>query len=130
MGVRELGHRLLRAIRSILKTSRIIIWLALLSVPLVGSRLPNTLEQILNSGTLTVISRNGPTTYYEDANGYTGFEYLLAKRFAKSLGVELEIKEVEHLGSMLDAVGGLGDFAAAGLSITPKREKNVHFSRP
>ena len=58
--------------------------------------MPTTLEQVQARGTLTIISRNGPTTYYEGANGYTGFEYSLAQAFAKRLGVELQIVAVAN----------------------------------
>ena len=59
---------------------------------LVASRPPTALEQVLASGTLVAISRNGPTTYYEGPNGTTGFEYALLQGFADSLGVTLEIR--------------------------------------
>ncbi len=88
------------------------------------------LERIQASGELVVISRNGPTTYYEGPNGLTGFEYTLANAFAKHLGVKLVIREVEDLGFMLDEVGNNGHFAAAGLSITEKRAQKVAFSSP
>jgi membrane-bound lytic murein transglycosylase F len=103
---------------------------AALSAPLVSSRTPTTLEQIQSGGKLTIISRNGPTTYYEGTDGFTGFEYQLAKNFAKRLGVELEIIEEEDLSRLLDKVGEAGHFAAAGLSVTERRKRNVTFSRP
>ena len=68
-----------------------------LCLPLVASRHPSILEQVQESGELVVLSRNGPTTYYEDSTGLTGFEYHLAKAFADQLGVKLVIKEVEDL---------------------------------
>lgn len=99
------------------------------TVPLAGSRMPNTLEQIQASGKLVVVSRNGPTTYYEDSEGYTGFEYHLLSAFANHLNVKLEIVEEEDLDRMIDAVGSAGHFAAAGLTVTPKRQRHVKFSR-
>jgi len=98
--------------------------------PLTSSRLPTIIEQIQSSGELVVISRNGPTTYYEGASGYTGFEYTLARSFAKHIGVNLVVKEVEDLGQMLDQVGQTGHFAAAGLTVTHKREQKVTFAEP
>jgi membrane-bound lytic murein transglycosylase F len=103
---------------------------AAVSVPLVGSRMPSTLEQVQINGKLTIISRNGPTTYFEGANGYTGFEYTLAQAFAKRLGVELEIVEVEDLNRLIGSVGEQGHFAAAGLTVTPRRQRDLTFSRP
>ncbi len=58
---------------------------------LVRSTPISQLEQVLTSGELLVISRNGPTTFYEGANGLTGFEYTLLQSFAQSLGVKLII---------------------------------------
>lgn len=103
---------------------------AILSAPLVGSRTPTTLEQIQSSGKLTIISRNGPTTYYEGTDGYTGFEYTLANTFAKRLGVKLHIVEEEDLGRLIDEVGVTGHFGAAGLTVTERRKRDVTFSRP
>lgn len=100
-------------------------------LPLVGSRIPTTLESVQQSGKLVVISRNGPTTYYEGPDGLTGFEYNLAKQFADYLGVELEIRETENLGVMLDSIGTeAGNLAAAGLTITDVRRQKVQFSEP
>ena len=35
------------------------------------------LSQIKEEGVLRIVTRNGPTTYYEDRNGPAGFEYVL-----------------------------------------------------
>jgi len=116
--------------RRLARQIKLLTMAAAISVPLVGSRMPTTLEQVQASGKLTVISRNGPTTYYEGASGYTGFEYSLAQAFAKRLGVELEIVEEEDLSRLIDNVGHKGHFAAAGLTVTPRRQRDVAFSRP
>lgn len=97
---------------------------------LTGSRQPTLLETIQEAGELVVISRNGPTTYYEGRSGYTGFEYTLLKSFARTLGVRLVIKDVEDLGQVIDEVGRLGHFAAAGLTVTARRSRQVQFSEP
>ena len=39
------------------------------------SRPPTTLEEVLTSGQLRVITRNSPTTYYEGALGTDGPEF-------------------------------------------------------
>ena len=46
------------------------------------------LAQIKADGQLVVITRNSPTTYYEEADGPAGLEYEMAKMFADELGVE------------------------------------------
>ncbi len=104
---------------------------AALTLSLVSSKIPSTLEKIQSSGKLHMVSRNGPTTYYKGANGYTGFEYIVAKRFAKHLGVKLVVHDSDDLGQMLYDVANLKyDFAAAGLTVTPKRQLLVDFSSP
>lgn len=100
-------------------------------VMLIGSRPPTTLELVLAQGELRVISRNGPTTYYEGPYGYTGFEYQLLKRFADELGVELVIEDREDLEHMFNDVrAGRAHLAAAGLTITESRSRAVRFSPP
>lgn len=100
------------------------------TVAVIGaSKAPSTLDRVIDSGELRMISRNGPTTYYQGAQGMTGFEYALALGFAEDLGVELIIDEQENLATMLGAVGSQkADFAAAGLTITEARQQQVRFS--
>jgi membrane-bound lytic murein transglycosylase F len=134
MELKKRRHKMLnlawRGLRRFAQQIKLLALAAALSAPLVGSRTPTTLEQIQSSGKLTIISRNGPTTYYEGTDGLTGFEYQLAKNFAKRLGVELEIVEEEDLNRLLDNVGISGHFAAAGLTVTERRKRNVAFSHP
>ncbi len=105
--------------------------LCTLSLGLVSSKTPSALEKVLEQGQLTIISRNGPTTYYEGPNGLTGFEYSLAKSFADELGVALNIESEDNLGILIDSVGSdRGDVGASGLTVTDKREKKVRFTRP
>lgn len=89
----------------------------------------NKLNAVKHAGELVVLTRNSPTTYYEGPDGPTGFEYDLAHAFAERLGVNLRIKTVERFGDILPMVAnGEGDFAAAGLTITPMRETQVRFT--
>ncbi|MGQ9425392.1 membrane-bound lytic murein transglycosylase MltF [Gilvimarinus sp. F26214L] len=98
---------------------------------LVGSDTPSLLEKIQASGKLYVLSRNGPTTYYEGPYGFTGFEYTLAQAFAKELGVELVIRDEDNLAILLDALGGpKAHIGASGLTVTHKRQRELLFSRP
>ncbi|SMF57949.1 membrane-bound lytic murein transglycosylase F [Alteromonadaceae bacterium Bs31] len=115
------------AIRTLLTCAMLVA----LASALESSRIPTVLESIQNSGKLVVISRNGPTTYYEGPSGTTGFEYQIARKFAKFLGVKLEVRETENLGVMLDDVGtDKGHLAAAGLTVTEKRKQKVLFGEP
>ncbi|HET8552114.1 MAG TPA: membrane-bound lytic murein transglycosylase MltF [Gammaproteobacteria bacterium] len=92
---------------------------------------PSLLAQIKQLGVLRVVTRNSPTTFYFGPHGPTGFEYDLAKLFADSLGVRLEIYAPLSLRNVLDAVGdGRADIAAAGLSVTRTREQRLRFGPP
>lgn len=96
-----------------------------------GSKTPSILEKIQAKGELHVISRNGPTTYYEGPHGLTGFEYTLAKAFADEIGVELVIREQSNLAILMESVGGpAGHIGASGLTITERRKRKVRFGRP
>lgn len=86
------------------------------------------LEQIKDDGQLIVITRNSPTTYYEGPDGPAGLEYELVKMFADELGVELTLLVPDTLNDLLRQIeAGDAHIAAAGLTITPEREKNFRF---
>lgn len=93
---------------------------------------PTTLERIQEQGVLHVITRNSPSTYFQDRNGETGFEYELVKRFAEQLGVELKIEtadNIEQLFARLDNANG-PQLAAAGLISSTARLDKARFSDP
>jgi membrane-bound lytic murein transglycosylase F len=90
---------------------------------------PPLLEQIKKQGELRVITRYGPTTYYEGANGATGLEYELAQRFAEELNVKLRLIIADNFTDILQQViDQKVHFAAAGLTVTPTRKTNVRFA--
>jgi len=87
------------------------------------------LKRIQEQGKLVVVTRNAPTTYYEDRDGATGFEFDLVSAFAEELGVELELVTRDSpadILAMLDA--GEADIAAAGLTRTEQRQARFLFS--
>ena len=87
------------------------------------------IEEIQKRGVLKVITRNSPTTYYESADGSAGVEFELAEAFAKSLGVKTQYIVNDNLKEIIESVNsGEADLAAAGLTITPEREKQVRFA--
>lgn len=91
---------------------------------------PTALERVQEDGVLRVITRNSPTTYYQDRNGETGFEFDLAERFAKSLGVKLEIETantLDELYARLNTPNG-PHLAAAGLIESASRSPLARFS--
>lgn len=86
------------------------------------------LSQVQEQNELIVISRNGPTTYYEGSNGPTGFEYELASLFADFLGVKLRMVVPPNFSDILPLITrGDAHLAAAGLTITEKRREIVRF---
>ncbi len=123
-----------KAARTVARITKLAMMLSIMMIAagsLNSSRTPTVLENVLASGELHMISRNGPSTYFEGPGGYEGFEYAIAKRFADSLGVELVIHDEEDLGVMLDKVhNSRVHFAAAGLTVTDKRQQKVKFASP
>ena len=102
-------------------------WLLCLLLAACG-RTPSVLDQVLQDNELIVITRYGPTTYYEGPDGPTGFEYELVKRFSEYLGVELHIVVPPNFNDILPLTA-LGDahLAAAGLTVTDQRKEKVRF---
>ncbi len=87
------------------------------------------LEQIQRLGVLKVATINSPTTYYKSGDGEVGFEYDLARRFARELGVRLDLRVVDSAQAALDAVSAQRvHMAAANLSITDQRARNILFT--
>lgn len=94
--------------------------------PLITSR---SLEDIVQSGHITVITLSSPYSYYEYRKEKKGFEYDLAAEFAKYLGVELRIWVSERREKLVpDLLEGKGDFIAANLVMTPRDMDRIGFS--
>lgn len=85
-----------------------------------------SLREIIKSGKLIVITRNAPTTCYEDRDGsMAGMEYEMAVSFAEYLGVEPQFRVIDTISGILEALaGGEGDLAAAGLTFTLGRSED------
>lgn len=81
-----------------------------------------TTDTVKPGGELVVVTRNGPTTYYNSRYGPEGFEYALARNFAADLGMTLKIREVDSLKQMFRELdSGRAQLAAAGLTVTTTR---------
>jgi membrane-bound lytic murein transglycosylase F len=90
------------------------------------------LPEIREQRVLRVITRNSPATYFLWRGKLMGFDYELAKRFAREQGLRLEVvvpqRNEDPLAVLLE---GRGDILAAGL--TPSalhRERGLSFSVP
>jgi membrane-bound lytic murein transglycosylase F len=97
--------------------------------PIVNDHKFYTLHKIIKAGQITVITRNSAHCYYTYREEPMGFEYELAKEFAEYLGVQLKVQIAEDWEEMIPALeNGDGAFIAAGVTITPKRQKQAAFS--
>ncbi len=87
------------------------------------------LSAIKESGTLIVLTRNAPTTWYIGRDGEsTGIEHDMIEAFAAHLGVKTEFRIKETVPEILDALEqGEGDLAAAGLTIFDERKQRFRF---
>ncbi|MCB1703710.1 MAG: membrane-bound lytic murein transglycosylase MltF [Halioglobus sp.] len=95
---------------------------AVLLTLLGGCGRQDSLAEIRERGELVVASRNSPTTYYQDKNGPTGFEYALCELLAEELGVELRMETVYSLRDLFTRLDRQTvNIAAAGLTLTEER---------
>jgi membrane-bound lytic murein transglycosylase F len=93
------------------------------------ARKPDRLQQIRERGTLIVLTRNAPTTYYIGRDDHPeGPEFELARDFARSLGVKPKFVVKNSVSALLHALAtGEGDMIAAGLTRTPQRADRFLF---
>lgn len=82
-----------------------------------------------DSNKLTMVTEAGfaPYEFYQDGE-IVGVDIEIAKEIAKSLGKELEIKDVAFDVIINEIQSGKADFGAAGMSITPDRLEEVDFT--
>lgn len=68
-----------------------------------------------------------PYEYYENGE-IVGVDVAIAKEIAKELGKKLVVKNVDFDSIVSELKSGKSDFAAAGMSITEERKKQVDFT--
>ena len=125
--MRELSNRARKIRNRVILTTLLAFFIGYVS----NSQHQSDLAVIKARGELVMLTLPGPTTFFEDGQGKNGFDYLLAKAFADSLGVELVVKPMPTVRSLLLSVGGpQGDFAAANLVKTELRDKSLRFTTP
>lgn len=89
------------------------------------------LQRVQDEGELVVVTRVSPATYLETQNGATGLEYDLARLFAQELGVELRIVKAGSLDDIFSLVARRQvHLGAAGITVTPERERRFRFTEP
>lgn len=89
------------------------------------------LEQIKLEGTINILTHHHPTTYHSSSGSLTGLEFDLIMLFAKRIGVKANFIVPNNFSDILSKLSkNQADIAAAGLTITPTRKKNIRFSSP
>ncbi len=82
-----------------------------------------------NKEKLVLVTEAGFAPYeYYDNGEIVGVDIDIAKEIAKSLDMELEIKDVYFDSIINEVKTGKSDFGAAGISYTEERAKEVNFS--
>ena len=89
------------------------------------------LDAIKKRGALRVLTRNSSTTYFLHRGEELGFEYELAREFARTLGVRLELVIPPSRDALLAHLrDGKGDLIAAGFAVTAERSREFAFTAP
>ncbi|MDT8379641.1 MAG: membrane-bound lytic murein transglycosylase MltF [Desulfotignum sp.] len=92
--------------------------------------LPGSIERIQKSGVLRLITTRSLNNFYIYKNRPTGFEYELAREFARYLHVDLNVVTPGWNNLLVYLDLGKGDFVGAGMTITRERQDKVDFSIP
>lgn len=89
------------------------------------------LSEMKKRGTLRVLVRNNAVSFFAYRGNRDGFDYELAKGFAKSQRLMLEVIIAPSYDALIPMLQeGRGDLIAASFTATPEREKAISFSRP
>lgn len=90
-----------------------------------------TLEDIKKSGKITMVTNAEFEPFeYKDHDQVVGIDADIAKEIADKLGVKLEITDIAFDACVPSLTTGKADFCAAGMTVTPDRQKNVDFTDP
>ncbi len=82
----------------------------------------------MQRGHITMLTRNGASSYFIGSEGDTGPEYELVRGFADFLGVDLEVRVAPAFGQLSQLLNNQqGDLIAANLTRTPARERVFRF---
>ena len=89
------------------------------------------LAQIKEDGKLILLTENTSTSYYLFRGQPIGYDYELVKAFAKSQGLDLEVRVIDDLNQMFELLrSGEGDIIACNLVINDERRQIVEFTSP
>lgn len=89
------------------------------------------LSTIVNTGSLKLVTRNSPDTYFIEKDRAAGFEYDLAKAYAQYLGVKLELVLAKNFYDIATTIKQHdAHIAGAMITVTPKLEAEFDFTHP
>jgi membrane-bound lytic murein transglycosylase F len=89
------------------------------------------LEEIRRRKVLRVLTRNNAATTYLYRGDQVGFEFELARQFARSLKCRIEVVIPPAFDDLIPwLLEGRGDLIAASMTATPDRAKRVAFTMP
>jgi membrane-bound lytic murein transglycosylase F len=89
------------------------------------------LDDIRKSGKLRVLLAYDPINYFIYKGAPMGYSYELAERFARELGVRLEVVPVRNLDRQIPMLrNGEGDLIAHFMTVTAMRSRIIDFSLP
>lgn len=87
-------------------------------------------EYTQHDGELIALMDNSMTSYFIYKGQPMGFEYEMLSLFAKENNLKLTVKIINQTDHILDSLyTGVGDIAAANLTISEERKQKVAFSR-
>ena len=86
------------------------------------------LPQIKDSGVLVILTLNSSISYFDYRGEPMGFQYELAKQFAESLGVKLEVEIAPNTQELVNMLfRGEGDLIAYPLPVTKEFKDSLSF---
>jgi len=97
------------------------------------------LDGLLKRKYIRVLTTYNRTNFFIARGKLRGFEYALLKKYQDALNKGITRKELQIVIEFIpvardrlipDLVDGYGDIAAAGLTVTPERQKQVDFTAP
>ena len=89
------------------------------------------IDSIKKRGKLIVLVENNSTSYFVYKGEPLGYDYEMLHAYADHLGVALEMTVVSDMNTILDELNaGKADIAAANLTVTNERTKQVDFTEP
>lgn len=87
------------------------------------------MDDIISTGKIVALTDLSSSSYFIYKGNAMGFEYELLRRFAKHIGVRLEIQVVEDMDCVIEMLNeGEGDVIAANFTVTEDRSRLIHFT--